>query len=112
MSKTDGSRYPLWLRQAVRRHSRKGRPFDPPGYWYADYALRVPAPGDYRKRIADPCLAFQGKYLFLPASGRREQVRLFLVRNQPAGLLGPLGVPCTPAIRRRGSLLCRELAVC
>ncbi|MFQ5594736.1 MAG: hypothetical protein ACE5HA_11375, partial [Anaerolineae bacterium] len=26
----------------------KGRPFDPPGYWYADYALRVPAPGDYR----------------------------------------------------------------
>ncbi|MFQ6059023.1 MAG: hypothetical protein ACE5MB_09130, partial [Anaerolineae bacterium] len=27
---------------------RKGRPFDPPGYWYADYALRVPAPGDYR----------------------------------------------------------------
>ena len=27
---------------------KKGRPFDPPGYWYADYALRVPAPGDYR----------------------------------------------------------------
>ncbi len=27
---------------------RKGRPFDPPGYWYADYALRVPAPGHYR----------------------------------------------------------------
>ena len=26
---------------------RPGRPFDPPGYWYADYALRVPAPGDY-----------------------------------------------------------------
>ena len=24
-----------------------GRPFEPPGYWYADYALRVPAPGDY-----------------------------------------------------------------
>jgi hypothetical protein len=26
---------------------QQGRPFDPPGYWYADYALRVPAPGDY-----------------------------------------------------------------
>ncbi|HID87620.1 MAG TPA: hypothetical protein EYP55_09640, partial [Anaerolineae bacterium] len=26
----------------------KGRPFDPPGHWYADYALRVPGPGDYR----------------------------------------------------------------
>jgi hypothetical protein len=26
---------------------QQGRPFDPPGYWYADYALRVPVPGDY-----------------------------------------------------------------
>ena len=24
------------------------RPFDPPGYWYADYALRVPEAADYR----------------------------------------------------------------
>ena len=28
---------------------RPGHPFDPPGYWYADYALHVPAPGDYRQ---------------------------------------------------------------
>jgi len=27
---------------------RKGRPFDPPGYWHMDWALRVPKPGDYR----------------------------------------------------------------
>jgi len=25
-----------------------GRPFDPPGYWYVDYALRVKEAGDYR----------------------------------------------------------------
>ncbi len=27
---------------------RASRPFDPPGYWYADFALRVPQSGDYR----------------------------------------------------------------
>jgi hypothetical protein len=27
---------------------QQGRPFDPPGYWYADYALRVSTAGDYR----------------------------------------------------------------
>ena len=37
-----GAEYLLFL------PDRPGRPFDPPGYWYADYALRVPAPGDYR----------------------------------------------------------------
>ena len=25
-----------------------GRPFDPPGYWYTDFALRVPEAADYR----------------------------------------------------------------
>jgi hypothetical protein len=37
-----GSEYLLFL------PGRKGRPFDPPGYWYTDYALRVPALSDYR----------------------------------------------------------------
>lgn len=27
---------------------RASRPFDPPGYWYADFALHAPQPGDYR----------------------------------------------------------------
>ena len=36
-----GDEYLLFL------SGQQGWPFDPPGYWYADYALHVPAPGDY-----------------------------------------------------------------
>ena len=33
------SEYPLFL------PGKKSRPFHPPGYWYTDYALSVPAAG-------------------------------------------------------------------
>ena len=95
---------------------RRGRPLDPPGYWYMDWALRVREPGDYRyvwisygPPEADFSWAVDGQEP-IPArvvqyggSYSTERARFQWARLDPSGLdlkLRPEGNPHTFTIRR------------